>query len=90
MPLNLRLERTVVDNADLIMEERMPDCLLRLCAHVAAYKPVMKKWQSEDHSEFLSLSPYPEDLLEYAESSYSELKAKQAALLGSLKVKADA
>jgi hypothetical protein len=50
----------------------------------------MKKWQAGDHSEFVSLSPYPEDLLEYAESSYSELKVRQAALLGSLKVKADA
>ena len=88
MPLNLRLERVIVDNGDLIMEKQMPDCLLRLCSHVAAYKPVMKRWQDGDYSEFLSLSPYPEDLLEYVESCYSELKVKQAALLGSLKVMA--
>ena len=89
MPMNLRLEKTIVDNGDLIMEKSMPECLLRVCSHVAAYKPVMKKWQSGDYSEFLSLSPYPEDLLGYVESSYSELKAKQAALLGSLRVKGD-
>jgi len=66
----------------------MPECLLRLCSHVAAYKPVMKKWQSGDCSEFLSLSPYPEDLLGYVESSYSELKAKQAALRDRYELKA--
>jgi hypothetical protein len=84
MPLNLRLEKTIVDNSDMIIENQMPDCLLRLCSHVAAYKPVLKKWENGDYSEFLSLSPYPEDLLEYVESCYAELKAKQADLLGLL------
>jgi hypothetical protein len=90
MPLNLRLEKVIVDNGDLIMERQMPDCLLRLCAHVAAYKPVIKKWQAADYSEHMSLSPYPEDLLQYVESCYSTLKAKQSVLLGSLKLRAGA
>jgi hypothetical protein len=90
MPLNLRLEKTIVENGDLIIEEQMPECFLSLCAHVAAYKPVMKNWQSGDYSQLMSVSNYPDDLLKYVESTYSELKHTQAALLGGLKVKADA
>lgn len=82
MPLNLRLEKTIVENGDLILEEHMPECFLSLCAHVAAYKPVMKNWQSGEYSEHISSSNYPTDLLKYVESSYFELKRRQAALLG--------
>ncbi len=88
MPLNLRIEKTIIENGDLIIEQQMPECFLSLCAHVAAFKPVLKKWQSGDHSELMSLSNYPNDLLKYIESSYSELKRKQAALLGTLREKA--
>lgn len=85
MPLNLRLEKTIVENGDLIIEKKIPDCFIRLCAHVAAYKTVMKKWQSNDFSELTSVSNYPTDLLEYVESSYLELKRQQTVLLGRLK-----
>lgn len=91
MPLNLRLEKTIVENGDLIIEKEMPECFLRLCAHVAAYKPVIRKWQSGDYSEHMSMSAFPtKDLNKYIDSSYARLKNDQAALLGALKAKADA
>jgi hypothetical protein len=90
MPLNLRLEKTIVENGDLIIEKEMPECFLRLCAHVAAYKPVLKKWESNDFSEHSSVNNFPTDLSQYVESSYSYLKNRQEALLGELHVKDDA
>jgi hypothetical protein len=82
MPLNLRMERAIVENADLIIEEDIPDCFLRLSAHIAAYKPVLKKWQLGDYSEHTSLSYYPTDLRDYIISSYNKLKREQALLVG--------
>jgi hypothetical protein len=90
MPLNLRLEKTIVENGDLIIEKEMPKCFLSLCAHVAAYKPVSKKWESGDFSEHVSLSNFPMDLGQYVGASYSHLKTEQAALLGALHIKDDA
>jgi hypothetical protein len=90
MPLNLRLEKIIVENGDLIIEEEMPACFLNLCAHVAAYKPVIKRWESGDYQEFLSLSLFPDDLGRYAEVSYTQLKGEQAKLLGTLGEKSGA
>ena len=38
--------------------------LMHLCAHVAAYKPVMKRWEMNDFSDHLSLSEFPRKELE--------------------------
>jgi hypothetical protein len=85
MPLNLLLEKTIVENADLLIEERIPDCLLLLGAHVSAYKAVLKKWENQDYSEHTALVNYPwEDVAAYVEKSFTSLKQEQAKLLGLL------
>lgn len=94
MPFNLRVEKIIVDNGDLLIEEQLPDCLLGLCAHIAAYKPILKKWESGDYSSLFPLGgdrtdllKYdPDALLDYAKNSYFALKNTQASLLGSLRV----
>lgn len=85
MPFNLKTEKLIVENADLIIENEMPTCLLQLVAHIVTYKPVIKKWQSDDYSEYLSMADFPTDLRQYLESSYSKLKNEQAVLIGKLK-----
>jgi hypothetical protein len=85
MPLNLLLEKTIVENADLLIEEKIPDCLLLLGAHVSAYKAVLKKWENQDYTEHTSLVNYPwEDVCAYVETSFMSLKREQAKLLGLL------
>jgi hypothetical protein len=82
MPLNIQMEKIFLENADLIDEDVMPDCLLSLSAHVSAYKPVLKKWKDGDYSENTSVIKFPrEELLDYVKSNYSRLKGKQKRLL---------
>jgi hypothetical protein len=88
MPLNLIMEKAIVENADLIIENEMPTCFLKLIAHIAAYKPVIRKWQDGDYSEHLSMSGFPKDLRPYVESSYLKLKSDRAILIGKMKSKA--
>jgi len=78
MPKNLQMEKIVVENIDLIDEPEIPDCLLSLLAHVAAYKTILKRWEMGDFSKNVTGINFPrEDLLEYVEGRYKELKAKQ-------------
>jgi hypothetical protein len=83
MPRNLQLYELIVSKADLIIESDMPDCLRDLCAHVAAYQVVLKKWENGDFSEHTSSIIYPRKaLVEYSSRSFTDLKRKQAELLG--------
>lgn len=83
MPSNLRMYEIIVSKADLLIEKDMPECLLLFCAHVAAYQPVLKKWELKDYSEHTSLINYPtKELLEYCDKSFERLKAEQSKLLG--------
>jgi len=82
MPLNLRMEQAVTGHADLLREATMPQCLLDLCAHVAAYKPVLAAWAAGTYTEHTSVINFPTDVREYAEKNFKELKAEQTSLLG--------
>jgi hypothetical protein len=85
MPMDLLMEKAIIENADLIIENEMPKSFIDLIAHIAAYKPVMRKWQEGDFSEHLSVTNYPDDLPKYVEGSYVALKNERATLLGKLK-----
>lgn len=83
MPLNLRMEQIVLGNADLIEDSSMPESFLHLAAHVASYKPLLKRWQSQDYSQHQPLLNFPSQTLrEYVERRFVELKSEQARLLG--------
>ena len=82
-PMNEEMAQLVTDHADLIEEAEMPIVLLDLYAHVAAYRPVLKAWVANDHSEHTSLLEFPtRELLAYARAHYNRLKQEQAHLLG--------
>jgi hypothetical protein len=83
MPLNERMVDVITEHADLLDESDMPRSLLQACAHVAAYRPVIKRWHEEDFSEHLSVINFPSaELLRFASEGFARLKAQQRTLLG--------
>lgn len=83
MPLNAQMAQLVTQNADLLEEEQMPDCLLSLSAHVHGYAGILAAWKQQDYSRHMSLTPFPlHDLYPYATETYRKLKARQARLIG--------
>jgi len=91
MPLNLQMEKIIIENGDLIIEDEMPSCLMELCAHVDSYKTVLKKWTASDFSEHTALTLFPDsELNEYIDTSYNRLKKQQAELLGRLRISSSA
>ncbi|HEY0785216.1 MAG TPA: hypothetical protein VGD62_05045 [Acidobacteriaceae bacterium] len=89
MPINLRLEEIIVGNADLLVEGQMPECLLRVCAHVNAYKPVLRQWRENDYSHHEAPIAFPEEeLTSYLDRTFVELQRQQRQLLGSLRIRA--
>jgi hypothetical protein len=88
VPVHQQMMELVLDHADLIEEPEMPDCLLTLCAHIAGYQAILKKWEGGEISvareDNLSVVNFPGDeLATYAAAAFGRLKAQQAELLGS-------
>jgi hypothetical protein len=82
MPLNRQMRDVIVDHADLLDEERIPELLLEVCAHVAAYEAVLRRWEESDYSEHITSINFPADeLLWYAREGVRRLKAEQNRLL---------
>jgi hypothetical protein len=82
MPLNRQMRDLVVRHADLLREPEIAPCLLDLCAHVASYEAILKRWEQEDVSENKPPLRFPRrELNAYVESSYRDLKAVQGELL---------
>lgn len=88
MPMNERCETLLLDNAYLIRERDIPECILRFVTHISAYKAVIKKWESGDYSEQFSIVDFPDELLSYATNTYRSLKDEQLRLIGKLKYRA--
>jgi hypothetical protein len=81
MPLNDTREKIIIDNAHLIVEEQMPQCLLDFVTHVVGYKALIAKWADGDYSERRSMIGWPPEFDAYVERSYAALKADQTRLL---------
>lgn len=83
MPLNDVREKVIIEKAHLIIEERMPQCLLDFVTHVVGYKAVLAKWGDGDYSERRSTIGWPPEFDVYVKRSYAALKAEQTELLHS-------
>ena len=84
MPLNDVREKIIIENAHLIVEEKMPQCLLDFVTHVVGYKALMARWAEGDYSERRSIIGWPPEFDLYVEKSYKALKAEQTRLLHSV------
>jgi hypothetical protein len=81
MPLNDVREKIIIENAHLIVEEQMPQCLLDFVTHVVGYKALLSKWSEGDYTERRSTIGWPPEFDLYVERSYKALKAEQTRLL---------
>src|SRR5579862_4715262 len=81
IPLNEIREKIIIENAHLIIEEQMPQCLLDFVTHVVGYKAVLARWAEGDYSERRSTIGWPPEFDLYVERSYKALKAEQTRLL---------
>jgi hypothetical protein len=81
MPLNDVREKIIIENAHLIIEEKMPQCLLDFVTHVVGYKALMAQWAEGDYTERRSIIGWPPEFDRYVEKSYKALKAEQTYLL---------
>ncbi len=82
MPLNDVREKIIIEKAYLIIEEKMPQCLLDFVT-VVGYKAVMAKWAEGDYTERRSTIGWPPEFDVYVKTSYAALKAEQTRLLHS-------
>jgi hypothetical protein len=83
IPLNEIREKIIIENAHLIVEEKMPQCLLDFVTHVVGYKAVLNKWADGDFSERRSTIGWPPEFDIYVRNSYAALKAEQMRLMHS-------
>src|ERR1019366_5716615 len=83
MPLNDIRERVIIEKAHLIVEERMPQCLLDFVTHVVGYKAVLAKWAEGDYVERRSTIGWPPEFDVYVKRSYAALKSEQTRLMHS-------
>ena len=81
IPLNEVREKIIIENAHLIVEEEMPQCLLDFVTHVVGYKALLLKWAEGDYTEHRSMIGWPPEFDIYVEQSYRALKAQQTRLL---------
>ena len=81
MPLNDVREKIIIENAHLVVEEQMPQCLLDFVTHVVGYKALLSKWAESDLTERRSIIGWPPAFDLYVERSYQALKAEQTRLL---------
>jgi hypothetical protein len=83
-PLNEIREKIIIEKAHLIIEEKMPQCLLDFVTHVVGYKAVLRKWADGDFSERRSTIGWPPEFDVYVRTSYATLKAEQMHLMHSI------
>jgi hypothetical protein len=82
-PLNDIREKIIIEKAYLIVEERMPQCLLDFVTHVVGYKAIVAKWNEGDFTERRSSIGWPPEFDVYVRESYAGLKAEQTRLVHS-------
>lgn len=80
-PKNRVMYELLASKGDLLIEEEMPKCISRFCAHVIGYDVLLAEWQRGDHSQVFAIPGFPDEFTEYVRDSYRQLKRQQARLL---------
>jgi hypothetical protein len=84
MPLNLQMEKVIIENAHLIEGAGMPKSFQELLAHVEVYRAVLKKWELNDVSEHASYLNFPADLSSYVGTVFAALLERQTRIINSI------
>ncbi|MFD1874295.1 hypothetical protein [Hymenobacter bucti] len=83
VPMNNKIYDTIINNTDLIIENKFPKPLGEFCAHEESYRLVISKWEKGDYSDLSAIIDYPTSITTYVDSSYNSLKKSQVELLNS-------
>jgi hypothetical protein len=59
MPANRRMREVIVDRADLLRGDTMPEELIAFCAHVATLEELIARWDRGDVSVSTPIYAYP-------------------------------
>ena len=82
MPLNRQMVDVIRSRADLLDDAEIPKPLLDVCAHVASYEVVLKRWEAGDFTENVALANFPrKDELQFLSDRFIRLKREQQKLL---------
>ena len=88
-PLNVKIERTIVDNAQLVVGDNLPGVFQTVIAHTEAYKALISTWKPEDIDDLKTYTsrpanavslPFPDKLDRCVGPIYTALKKRQEAL----------
>ena len=92
MPINLKMEKIIIDNAHLLDTKSMPDSFQLLLAHIATYRAVMKEWNERSVSSDTSFDEivsqntarldFPRQLDIEVTEIFNKLKDRQSKLIG--------
>lgn len=80
-PLNARIEKSILENGDLLQDGEFPEVFVKALAHIAAYRAVYQRWREGDFSEHTSVCNFP-DLLSEIAPKYHALLDEQRRLTG--------
>lgn len=82
-PIHNEMLSLITTNADLLIDDDLPESLQLFCAHVTAYRVVFERWSENDFTEHRSVINYPtEEMAAYLTRSFRLLKSQQRRLLG--------
>src|SRR5262249_54156451 len=86
MPLNDKIEQTIVENADLVVGGEIPKVFKVTLAHIAGYRPVIRQWAEGDFSRHTSFGNWPgKELFLEVEEKYKTLVQQQRELIHGLR-----
>lgn len=82
IPSNLKIRDTIEQNAHLLTGGKMPDCFLRILAHIESSKLVLASLADGDLAILDAFEPWPKDFNGFVEESYFACASEHARLLG--------
>jgi hypothetical protein len=98
MPLNLGMEKAIVENSHLIIGSSIPKSFRAFLGHVASYKAVLKKWDEArsngtleqlTDSDHMAIANFPLQMKNDVKTAFAQLRIKQLELLSITEATAD-
>lgn len=81
-PLNVELEKIIINKAFLTKENKLHPSILLFLAHNSGYKVLIEKWEKKDFSDLISVVPFPNEITSYAETTFNNLLKEYFHLMG--------
>ncbi|MCB1312048.1 MAG: hypothetical protein KDK29_09245 [Sedimentitalea sp.] len=86
MPINLRIEKILLEETDLLDGAAYPQSFRDFLAHLAGYKLLLVQWEAGDLSRHVPATPWPERLLADVTEGLARAQEEQQRLRSGLGV----